>query len=73
MAHTVSSIFKHTTDDGKEGVLGIDEEAHLYWNGQPVVTEQKVKLSRLVNFSLIIGSFSTAVIAIFTVLTYCKS
>lgn len=54
------------------GVLGIDEETRLYWNGQLVVTEQKVKLSWWVNFSVIVGGLSTAAIAVFTALIYFK-
>lgn len=73
MQPTISTIFEHETDNGKIGTLGIDDNAHLYWNGQPVVTERKIKLSWWVNFAMIVGGLSTAIIAIFTVLMYYKS
>lgn len=66
MAAQVSTIFTHQTEGGAVGELGIDEDGRLYWNGQLVVTEQRVKLSWWVNVSIIVGGVSTAVIAIFT-------
>lgn len=72
MMRTITTIFEHDADTGKTGVLGIDEEARLYWNGELIVTEQKVKLSWWVNLALILGGVSTALIAIFTALLYFK-
>ena len=66
MAAKLSTIFTHQTDSGAVGELGIDGDGRLYWNGQLVVTEQRVKLSWWVNVSIIVGGASTAVIAIFT-------
>lgn len=57
-------------EDGTSGSLGIDKNNQLYWNNEPIVTEQKVRLSDCVNWSIIIGGFSTLIIAIFTVLSY---
>lgn len=68
MVARLSTIFTHQTDSGAVGELGIDEGGRLYWNGQLVVTEQRVRLSWWVNFSIIVGGVSTAVIAIFTVI-----
>lgn len=72
MTPKIMTIFEQETDGGEMGVLGIDEEARLYWNGQLIITEQKVKLSGWVNFSVIIGGLSSAVIALFTALMYFK-
>lgn len=72
MTPKITTIFEQDTDSGKTGVLGIDDEARLYWNGRPVVTEQKLRLAWWVNLAVIIGGASTAVIAIFTVLLYFK-
>jgi hypothetical protein len=69
---TITTIFEHCADTGKTGVLGIDEDARLYWNGRLIVTEQKIKLSWWVNIAVILGGVSTAVIAIFTALLYLK-
>lgn len=72
MMPTITRIFEHDAGGGKTGVLGIDENARLYWNGQLIVTEQKVKLSWWVSFSVILGGVSTAFIAILTALLYFK-
>jgi len=73
MASDIQTIFEQETEGGKTGVLGIDEDARLYWNGQLVITEQKVKLSWWVNLSVIIGGLSTAAIAVYTALLYYKA
>jgi hypothetical protein len=72
MKPKITTIFEQDTDNGKTGFLGIDEDAQLYWNGQRIVTEQKIKLSWWVNFSVVVGGLSTAVIALFTILMYFK-
>lgn len=69
----ITTIFEADSDTGKLGVLGIDDDAKLYWNGQRIVTEQKLKFSWWVNFSVVIGGLSTAVIAVYTVLMFYKS
>jgi len=68
----ITTIFTHDAGGGKTGTLGIDENTRLYWNGQLIVTEQKVRLSGWVNFAVILGGVSTALIAIFTALLYFK-
>lgn len=71
MAGKLSTIFTHQTDSGVTGELGIDEDGRLYWNGQPVITEQRVKLDWWVNISIIVGGVATAVIAILTAVALC--
>jgi hypothetical protein len=68
----ITTIFETDSNTGKAGVLGIDDDAKLYWNGQRIVTEQKLKLSWWVNLSVVIGGLSTAVIAVYTVLVFYK-
>lgn len=70
---TISTIFEHDNEQGKTGTLGIDEDAQLYWNGQRIVTEQRIKLSWWVNAAIILSGLSTAIIAVFTALLYFKS
>jgi hypothetical protein len=72
MMPMITTIFEQDAGTGKTGILGIDEDARLYWNGQLIVTEQKVKLSWWVNCAVILGGVSTAFIAIFTALLYLK-
>lgn len=65
MKKKIETIFTHG-----EGTLGIDNDSILYWNGQPIVTEQKIKLQGWVNVSIIIASLSTFAIALIAVLQY---
>lgn len=66
----VHEIFSQGLDNGKEGSLGIDDEANLYWNGKRIVTEQKVKLQWWVNVSVIVASFATAIMAAVSILEF---
>ena len=34
MSTSIETIFIHTTGNGVEGILGIDEHGNLYWNGK---------------------------------------
>lgn len=71
MRKYIETIFTtQATSGGIEGRLGIDKEARLYWNEQPIVTEQEVRLQWWVNFSIIVASLSTLVIAIFAGLQF---
>jgi len=57
--------------------LGVDENNKLYWDGRPIVTEEKLKFQWWVNVSIVIGSFSTLTYAIIEVLKFigygCRS
>lgn len=72
MKKKIEEIFSYDSDFGA-GSLGIDEDGRLYWNGEPVVTKQRVELAWGVNLAVIIGGLSTLVIALFTALLYFKS
>ena len=39
--------------------LGVDENNKLYWDGQPIITKQKITLEWWVSMSVIIASIST--------------
>jgi hypothetical protein len=68
MDRSKTTIFE-TEDEAKTPCkLEIDEKGNLYWKGDRILTEQKVKLDRLVSLSIIIGGFSTLIIALFTAL-----
>ena len=71
-SYTVNADGKeiHTIFNRTEGELGVDDEGTLYWNKEAIVTEQKVELQWYVNISIILASFSTLAIAIFTLLQY---
>jgi len=74
---TIYTIFTHTLDTGVEGELGIDDQGKLYWNKQPVVIEQKIKLELWVNVFVIVASLATALSAAIALLQFlghgCKS
>ncbi len=66
----IHTIFTQELDNGKEGELGIDDQANLYWNKKAIITEQKIKLQWWVNISVILASLSTVAIAAFTALQF---
>ena len=68
----IEEMYSYESDSGSKGSLGIDEDGKLYWNGIPVVTEQKIKLALWINLAVIAGGFATVVIAVFTALMYFK-
>lgn len=69
-AKHVEEMYSFESDSGGKGSLGIDTEGRLYWNGMPVVTEQKMVLAWWVSTAVIAGGFATVVIAVFTALMY---
>ncbi|MDP2689380.1 MAG: hypothetical protein Q8P48_04610, partial [Deltaproteobacteria bacterium] len=70
MSMSIETIFTHTTDNGVEGSLGIDEHGKLYWNDKAVVTEQKITLQWWVNLSVIVASVSTLILAVIACLQF---
>jgi hypothetical protein len=68
----IDTIFEQVRADGRRGVLGMDDEARLYWNGHPVVTRQEVQLNWLVNAAVVAASAATVVSAVYTALMYYK-
>lgn len=52
------------------GNLGVDDSGQLYWNGQPVITETRVRLTLWVNISIIVSGLSAAIIAILSIVNF---
>ncbi|WP_039565322.1 hypothetical protein [Ralstonia solanacearum] len=66
-------LFNTETENGKHVSLTIDDDGRLYWNGQLVVTEQRVKLQTWLNVAIIVGSLGALAQGVFAGLTYfCK-
>jgi hypothetical protein len=66
----VRELYQVEFADGVKGALGIDERGRLYWNGEPVVTAQKVLLSWWMNLAIVVGGLSMLAIALLGALTY---
>ena len=69
----VSELYQVGFSDGVRGALGIDERGRLYWNGEPVVTAQKVLLSWWMNLAVVAGGLSMLAIAFLNVLAYVNT
>jgi hypothetical protein len=69
----VRELYKVEFSDGMKGALGIYEHGRLYWNGEPVVTAQKVLLSWWMNFAIVAGGLSMLAIALLNILTYLNA
>lgn len=66
----IRELYKVEFADGIKGALGIDERGRLYWNGESIVTDQRVFLPWWVSFAVVACGLSTLVIAVLTVLMY---
>ena len=66
----IRELYQVEFADGLKGALGIDERGRLYWNGEPVVTAQRVLLSWWMNLAIVVGGLSTLAIALFNALAY---
>ena len=73
MAVKVRELYKVEFADGLKGALGMDEHGRLYWNGQPVVTAQRVFLSWWINLAVVVGGLSMLAIALFSALAYLNT
>lgn len=69
----VRELYQVEFADGVKGALGIDERGRLYWNGEPVVTAQKVLLSWWMNLAVVAGGLSMLAIAFLNVLAYVNT
>ena len=54
------------------GSLGLDEDNQLYWDDKPIEIKNRLSLGAWERMAVIIGGFSTLIIAIFTVLMYVR-
>jgi hypothetical protein len=50
--------------------LGIDDANNLYWDGKPLVTEERIVLARWVNVAVVIGAVAAALTAIVETLKF---
>lgn len=66
----VRELYQVEFADGVKGALGIDEHGRLYWNGEPVVTAQRVQLSWWMNLAIGAGGLSMLAIALLNIVTY---
>ena len=69
----VRELYKVEFADGVKGALGIDEHGRLYWNGEPVVTAQRVMLSWWTNLAIVAGGLSMLAIACLNILTFLST
>lgn len=72
MSKNIHVLFGAKADNGVEGEFGVDDDCKLYWNGKPIVTQQKVTLQWWVSFSAILAAIGTTVSAVVAVFTYFK-
>jgi hypothetical protein len=66
----IRELYKVEFADGVKGALGIDERGQLYWNGEPVVTAQRVLLSWWMSLAIVVGGLSMLAIATLDILAY---
>ncbi|HKA39598.1 MAG TPA: hypothetical protein VKD25_07515 [Burkholderiales bacterium] len=69
----VRELYKVEFADGVKGALGIDERGRLYWNGEPVVTAQRVLLSWWMNLAIVAGGISMLAMALLNGLAYLNT
>ncbi len=50
--------------------LGIDEANKLYWDGKPLVTEERIVLARWVNIAVVVGAAATALTVVVEILKF---
>ena len=68
----VRELYKDEFADGVKGALGIDERGRLYWNGEAMVTDQRVFFPWWVSLAIIVAGLSTLAIALFNALAYLR-
>ncbi|MFC3110894.1 hypothetical protein ACFQAT_28610 [Undibacterium arcticum] len=66
----IHQVWSQELDNGTTGTFGIDDGGRVYWNGNPLVTEERVKLQGWVNAAIFIAAVAAVPQAIFAVLTY---
>lgn len=70
MAPKVHPIFSQSLDNGTVGEFGIGEDGQAYWNGKPIITEEKVILQGWVQVAFIVVAFAAMLQALFAGLGY---
>jgi hypothetical protein len=51
-------------------LIGLDEDNRLYWNGKPIVTEERITLAWWVNVSAVLTGASTFTLAVIELLRF---
>ena len=69
----VRQLYQIEFADGVKGSLGLDERGRLYWNGEPVITAQRVLLSWWMNLAIVVGGLSMLALALLGALTYLNT
>jgi len=69
----VRELYQVEFSDGLRGALGIDERGRLYWNGEPVITAQRVLLPWWMNLAVVAGGLSMLAIALLNGLAYLNT
>lgn len=70
MTEKIHQIFSQDLANGKTGEFGIGESGKAYWNGNPIVTEEKIILQGWVQTAIILTALATMVQALFAGLAY---
>lgn len=73
MAPKIHPIFSQELDNGETGEFAIGDDGKAYWNGKPIVTEEKVVLQLWVNIALIVTALAVVGQMIFAGLAYLDS
>lgn len=70
MPPKIHTIFSQELDNGTEVEFGVGEDQQAYWNGKPIVTQEKVVLQHWVNVALIVTAVAVIGQAVFAGLSY---
>lgn len=73
MSQTIHPVFSQELPDGRELTFGIGDDGKAYWNGKPIVTEEKVVLQSWLNMAIVITAIAAAAQAIFAGLAYFRA
>lgn len=65
MLPRIYPIFTQDLENGQTGEFGVGEDGKAYWNGKPIITEEKVVLQLWVNIALIVTAVAVIVQAMF--------
>lgn len=70
MAAKIYPIFSQDLDSGTTGEFGIGEDGQAYWNGKPIVTQEKVVLQGWVSVAIILTALAAIGQVILAGMTY---
>lgn len=73
MAPKIHPIFSQPLDNGTVGEFGVGEDGQAYWNGKPIVTQEKVVLQGWVSVAIIATAIAALTQAVFAGLGFADS